>query len=58
MISFCDDNQVDIIETFNTTCRYPDNVSHIDNLYFEVMVSHIYPSELQLNRASAADTEV
>ena len=29
----------------------------INNVYFENMVSQIYPSELQLNKANASDTE-
>ena len=30
---------------------------NIDNLYFEQMVGLIYPTELQLNKASYSDTE-
>ena len=30
---------------------------NINNVYFENMVSQIYPSELQLNKANASDTE-
>ena len=29
----------------------------LNNVYFDNMVSQIYPSELQLNKANAADTE-
>ena len=29
----------------------------IDNPYFERMVSQVYPTELQLNKANAFDTE-
>ena len=28
-----------------------------DNIYFDQMVDRIYPTELQLNRANASDTE-
>ena len=31
---------------------------YIDNPYFEQMVSQIYPTELQLNKANSSDTEV
>ena len=57
MVYLCDDGLVCIIKhLIYTISRHLDNVSNIYNLYFEVMVSHSYPSELQLNRASAADT--
>ena len=31
---------------------------NIDNLFFDSMVSHIYPSELHLNIANVSDTEI
>ena len=51
------DNQVDIIEAFNSTSRYSDDLLNIDNPYFEGMVNHIYPPELKLNKANTSDTE-
>ena len=51
------DNQADVIKAFNSTSRYLDDLLKIDNPYFEGMVNQIYPSELQLNRANASDTE-
>ena len=30
---------------------------NIDNNFFDNMVNHIYPSELQLNKANVSDTE-
>ena len=57
MMSLSDDKQADIIDAFNTTSRYLDDVLDIDNVYFDNMVSQIYPSELQLNKASTSDTE-
>ena len=51
MVSLFDDNQTDIIETFNSTSRYLDDLLKIDNPYFEEMVNQIYPPELQLNKA-------
>ena len=47
----------DIIEGFNSTSRYLDDLLNIDNPYFEQMVGQIYPSELQLNKANSSDTE-
>ena len=37
--------------------RYLDDILNINNVYFDNMVSQIYPSELQLNKANASDTE-
>ena len=51
------DNQADVIEAFNSTSRYLDDLLNIDNPYFEGMVNQIYPSELQLNKANISDTE-
>ena len=33
------DNQADVIEAFNSTSRYLDNLLNIDNTYFEGMVN-------------------
>ena len=49
MMSRSDDKQPDVIDAFNTTCRYFDDILNINNVYFDNMVSQIYPSELQLN---------
>ena len=34
-----------------------DDILNINNVYFDNMVSQIYPSELKLNKANASDTE-
>ena len=57
MLSISDNNQVDFVETFNSTSRYLDDLLKIDNSYFEQMVSQIYPTELQLNKSNSSDTE-
>ena len=57
MLSLSDKNQADIIEAFNSTSRYLDDLLNIDNPYFEEMVGQIYPTELQLNKANSSDTE-
>ena len=51
------ENQADIIEAFNSTSRYLDDLLNIDNIYCDQMVDRIYPTELQLNRAKSSDTE-
>ena len=57
MISLYDDKQADVIDTFNTTSRYLDDILNMNNFYFDKMVSQIYVSELQLNKANTSDTE-
>ena len=56
MIGLSSDNQADVIKAFNSTSRYLDDLLNIDNPYFEGMVNHIYPPELQLNKANTSDT--
>ena len=46
-----------VVDAFNTTSRYLDTILKIDNVYFDNMVSQIYPSGLQLNRAGTSDAE-
>ena len=58
MLSLSDNNQTDIIEAFNSTSRYLDDLLNIDNPYFEQMVGQIYPIDFQLNKANSSDTEV
>ena len=57
MISLSDVKQADVIDAFNTTSRYLDDILNINNVYIDNMVSQIYPSELQLNKANTIDTE-
>ena len=45
MMSLYDDKQADIIDAFYTTSRYLDKFN-INKVYFDNMVSQIYPSEL------------
>ena len=55
--SLSDDSQSEVIEAFNSTSRYLDDPLNIDNAFFDSMVNHIYPPELQLNKANVSDTE-
>ena len=50
-------NQTDIIEAFNSTSRYLDDLLNIDHPDLEQMVGQIYPTEFQLNKANSSDTE-
>ena len=49
MLSLSEDTQSDVIEAFNSTSRYLNDLLIIDNNFFDSMVNRIYPSELQLN---------
>ena len=55
-MSLSDDNQT-VIDAFNTTSRYLDDILNINNVFFDNMASQIYPSELQLHKANTSDTK-
>ena len=57
MKSLTKEKRYDLIDAFNSTSRYLDDLLNIDNIHFEHMVHRIYPTELQLNKANASDTE-
>ena len=57
MLSLSDDNQSEVIVAFNSTSWYLDDLLNTDNNFFNSMVNHIYPSELQLNKANISDNE-
>ena len=56
MMSLSGDMKADIIDAFNTTYRYLDDILHINNIYFDNMVINIYPAELQLNKSNTSGT--
>ena len=57
MKSLTKKKRYDMINAFNSTSRYLDDLLNIDNIHFEQMVHRIYPVELQLNKYNASDTE-
>ena len=57
MKSLTKEKRYDLIDAFNLTSRYLDDLLNTDNIYFEHIVHRIYPAELQLNKANASDTE-
>ena len=57
MLSLSEIIKLIIIEAFNSTSRYLDDLLNIDNPYFEQMVGQIYPTELQLDKSNSSDTE-
>ena len=46
-----------LIDAFNSTSRYLDDLLNINNIHFEHMVHRIYLAEFHLNKANASDTE-
>ena len=56
-MSLSEDNPSDVIESFNSTSRYLDDLLNIDNNFFDSMVNRINPSERQLNKGKVSDTE-
>ena len=50
-MSLSDDKQANSIDALNTTSRYLDDFLNINNVYFDNLVSQIYTSELQHNKA-------
>ena len=57
IMSLSDDKQADVIDAFTTTSIYLNDILNFNNVYFDNMVSQIYPSELQLNKANISYTE-
>ena len=53
VLSLSDANQSEVIEALNSTSRYLDDLLNLDNTFFDSTVIHIYPRELQLNKANA-----
>ena len=49
--------QCDLIDKFNNTSRYLDDIFTIDNPSFAEYIPDIYPRERQLNKANTSDKE-
>ena len=56
MMALSGEKQAGIIDAFNTTSRYLDDILNINNVYFDNMVSQIYPWDLQLNKVNTEAT--
>ena len=55
MQSLSVESQSHLIEAFNRTSRYLDDLLNIDNPHFDSIFQNIYPQELQLNKANVSD---
>ena len=51
------DTQADIIDAFNSTSKYLDDLLNIGKHFFEGMVTTIYHNELLLNKGDSTETE-
>ena len=56
MMSLSDDKQADIIDAFNTTFRYLDDILNINNVYLDT-IRQVFSSDLQLNKDNTSNTE-
>ena len=57
MQSLTKEKRYDMIDAFNSTSRYLDDLLNIDNIHFDQMVHKIYPAVFQLYKANVSDTE-
>ena len=57
MSNFQKSKQFDLIDKFNGTSRYLDDIFTIDNPEFAEHIPDIYPLELQLNKAITSNKE-
>ena len=47
----------DLIDMFNNTFRYLDDIFTIDKPKFDKLISDLYPANLQLNKANISNKE-
>ena len=57
MVSLSDDKQAEVIDAFNITSRYLEDILNINNVYIDNMVSQIIPFRTPFNKANTSDTE-
>ena len=56
MLSLSPTTDREVIDAFNHTSRYLDDIFNIDNPFFESKIASIYPKELKLIKANNSDT--
>ena len=57
MMSLSEEKQSEVTEAFSSTSIYLYNLLNIDNKYVDGLISQIYPSELQLDKANSFETK-
>ena len=58
VMCFSEEKQSDVNEAFSSKSGYLDDLLNIDNKYLDGLISQIYPSELQLDKANSSETKV
>ena len=57
ILSLSDNSHAGVIGAFSSSSRYLHDMLNVDNPYFELMPSQLYPIKFQLNIAIYLDTE-
>jgi hypothetical protein len=57
MLELSKTKQVDLIQCFNLTSRYIDDILNLDNPFFAQYIHKIYPNELVLNLSCLSNTD-
>jgi len=57
MLELSKTKQLDLIQRFNLTSRYIDDILNLDNPYFEQYIHNIYPKELVLNKSCQSNID-
>ena len=57
MMSLSVEKKSKVIEAFSLTSRHLDDLLNIDNKYFDGLISQLFPSNLQLNKANSSETK-
>ena len=55
MLSLSDNNQADVVEEFNSTSKYLDDLLYIDSPYFELMVQIESENNQEIPQSQTAD---
>ena len=55
MMSLSDDKQADVIDAFNTTSRYLDDILNINNVYFDNIVIPVAITAIYLSKQGVLD---
>lgn len=58
MLRLGKENNLNLIQCFNKTSRYIDDILNMNNPFFNNHIQDIYPKELILTKSSSSDTDV
>ena len=57
-MSLSEEKQSEVIEALSSRSRYLNDLLTIDNNYFNGLISQLYPSQRQLNKANSSETKL